>query len=173
MRTECITDTNFRGTLIITNHLTNKPGKCIDKVKGDIENLIIKKDYNLYITQDYSANVINIKTGYPLSRQSSQTSKLSGITEEKLPVNAKSSRYYDAAKKVINDFEAESEKQKEKQWEKECNKQEWEEIFYLLKGFALLPILIVIGFCTESMHDAGKSFKQIVNKAKNFAIKKG
>ena len=173
MRAERADNINFKGKLIIVNRLSSKPNRCINKVKGNIENLINKKDYNLYITQDYSKNEININTDYTFSQKHSQYPILSEKAEEKIPVNAKASTYIDVAKRVINNYEAELKKQKVKQWEKEYNKQELEEIGDILKSFALIPILVTIGLFAECAQDIGKNFKQIVNKAKKFATKKG
>ena len=162
MRAERLDNTNFQGKLIITNRLSNKPNKAINKVKGDIENLINKKDYNLYITQDYSKNEICMTAKYPAYM-------LNGARTD-LPINSKASRYIDTAKKTIEKHETIISKQKELLWKKEQNRQERKELLGFIAFNFAIPFIVI----AEEAKKGFKDLKTIFNKlANNFATKKG
>ena len=159
MEINCINNTNFQGKLIIANRLSNKPNNCINKVRFDIENLIRKKDYNLYITQDYAKNEICFSTDFPLSQRTPQHA-------ENLNLNAKASKYIDTAKNVIEQHEERIKKQQEIQWEKEQNKAEKKELLELITFSFTFPFLMI----AEKI----KNIRTTINKlATKFATKKG
>ena len=162
MRTDCITDTNFQGKLVISNRLTSKPSKCVAKVKDDIGNLVTKKDYNLYISQNYSNNEIIIKADYPFPLKPSQTTLLMEKAEEKLPVNAKVSRYFDAAKKVINDFETKLNKQYEKQWEQGKKQKVIQDIKDMAETVVFFPLFVVDDILHEINPKWSKKFEKLL-----------
>ena len=170
MRAERVDNTNFQGKLIIVNRLSNKPGKCINKVKSDIENLITKKDYNLYITQDYSKNEINIKADYPFPYKPDNKIILLANAEESFPINSKTSKYIDTAKKTIEKLETNISKQKELLWEKEQNKQERKELLSFLAFNLTLPFIVIAEGAKEGFKDLKTTFNKL---AKKFATKKG
>ena len=170
MRAERVDNTNFQGELIIVNRLSNKPNKCINKVKSDIEKLITKKDYNLYVTQDYSKNEINIKAEYPFPHKTDNKIIRLTKTEESLPINSKTSKYIDTAKKTIEKHENDINKQKELLWEKEQNKQERKEFLGFLAFNLTLPFIVIAEGAKEGFKDLKTTFNKL---AKNFATKKG
>ena len=159
MRAEHINNINFQGELVVTNRLSKKPSNCINKVRDDIENLIQKKDYNLYVTQDYSKNEICFSAGYPLSQRTPQYTG-------NLNINAKASRYIDTAKNTIEQHEALIRKQQEIQWEKEQYKADKKELWDLISFSFVFPFLMI----AEEL----KNFKTTFNKlATKLATKKG
>lgn len=170
MRAERIDNANFQGKLIITNRLSNKPDNCIKKVKRDIENLIKEKDYNLYITQDYSKNEISIKTDYPLPHKPENKIILLAKAEESIPVNSKISKYIDTAKRTIVKHETNINKHKEFLWEKEQNKQERKELLGFIAFNFALPFLVIAEDAKKGFRDLKTIFNKLANK---LATKKG
>ena len=156
MRTECISDTNFQGKLIITNRLSNKPNNCINKVKSSLENLILKKDYNLYITQDYTQNKICISAKYPVSMLNEQG--------ENLQINSKASRYIDAAKNAISKYENALSDKEQKIWEqnkKESKKQEIKDI----AGVILFFPFFIVGDILHSINPKwSNKFEKLIDR---------
>ena len=105
MRTDCISNTDFKGKLVIVNQLSNKPKKCLANVQNDIQKFIKPKDYNLFIQQDYSKNEMRIIADYPFPLKPTQKNSYFTRTQINIPITSNASKYVDAASNVINQFE--------------------------------------------------------------------
>lgn len=158
MRTECISDTNFKGQIVKTGkNFSTKPQQCIANMENSINDLIESKPFDLYIHQDYSKNEIVFET------DNIEISK-------RIPVASKASKYIEAAKNVIEEHENAEIAAREQEWEKSQNKAEVKDMFYTLLYFAALPFL----YMAESFKDGAKDLKTNFNKlAKKLATKKG
>ena len=170
MRAECITNTNFQGRVVITNKLSNKPQQCINKTKKNIEDVVKKDNYILYLTQDYSANTINFelkKYYFPNLRHEEEVID-TGIVN-KININSRASKYVEAAKKTIADDKAMC----QQRWEKEQQREELKDIGKLFASLAYIPVLMIVGGFIEGTKEISKDFKNMFNKAKKLAIKKG
>ena len=176
MRINGVSNTNFQGNVIVSDNLSRKPQQNVNKAKSNIQNFVKDKHYNLYFKQDYAKNVINIelkKVSYDFDwYQKREITSDTGFSTN-VNITSSSSKYADAAKKLINDYENDLQQKKEKQWEKEYNRQEWEELGILFKSFALIPFIMIIGGIIEGSKEISESVKNMLNKAKKLAIKKG
>ena len=163
MRTECTNNTDFQGKLVIANSFSNKPKQCINKVQSDVQNLIKKKDYDLYIRQDYSKNVINISAEYSFPLKSNQR-KLFVSAQENIPINSRVSRYVDAAANVINQFENNLRKKEQQAWEQKQKKQNRDDIKNTIGFILLSPVY----FAEMIVHDIspkwGEKFENLLQK---------
>lgn len=174
MKTNKVTNTNFQGNIFIFGNLSQKPKQSVEKAQENIKALLNGKGYDLYFKQDYQKNVVNIELKRVVYSDfyKKHNGNVTGFSTN-VNIASGSSKYIDAAKKVISDYEKNLEQKKHEQLEKEYNKQEWEEMTGLFKRFALFPFLMVIGLFAECVQDVGKNVKKTVNKAKKIAIKKG
>ena len=166
MRAECLNNTNFEGALVITNRLSNRPNGCINKVKSSLEKKKKKKDYNLYVTQDYCKNEICITAKYPASM-------LNG-TGEHISINAKPSRYIDAAKNTLDVYEKALLNQEQRKWE-QMQEQERRGNWKLLPAAVLLmPLVMLELFLTSVYTPLGDKLAKlnIEEKVYNFLTKK-
>ena len=169
MRAECISNTDFQGRVVIKNKFSNKPRKCVSKAKKDIENIVKNDNYILYLTQDYSTNTINfeLKTYcYPNLRHEEIVNT---DIVNKININSKASKYVETAKKTIADYKA----LQQQLWEKEQDKQSLKDMGELFASLALLPVVMFVGGIVEGTKEISKDFKNMFNKAKKLAIKKG
>lgn len=90
------TDVNFNGGLYVVNKLSKKPAQCILKEKSNFLNIIGKEQFDLFIKQDYSKNVVNIIT-------STKSSPDFNVVKT-VPVTAKLGAYSVAAKKSVEEY---------------------------------------------------------------------
>ena len=67
MKTQNISAQNFNGGLYVVNKLSKKPAQCVEKEKSNLLELIRKEKFDLFIKQDYSKNVVNIRYRHRLS----------------------------------------------------------------------------------------------------------
>ena len=143
MRAKCIENTNFQGKFVIENSFSNKPGRCIKKVKDNLENLVRTKDYNLYLKQNFVENRMEFSAKYPFPLNPTQTKMLLTEAKEFVPVNSKSSNYIAAANNVIKNFEDNVKKYYKKEWEDNQKAQIKEDIKDLLSSTIFFPLFAV------------------------------
>ena len=157
----------FNGSVYKINKFSQKPHNYFNKMRGALQELVQKKDYNIFIRQNYSSNIVEFivpKTKENIEKESSTIS---------IKAHSKLSKYLDAAKNAIDKYEQALLDKDQQEWGKKYDKQEWEEMGDLFAGLALFPLLMIIGALQEGIQETGKIFKQLVNKAKKFAVKKG
>ena len=137
MRTDCLSNIDFQGKVVILNPLSNKPYLNIKKAENNFTKQIKSKNYNLYIEQDYSLNKINIGVS-PLKPRT-----MSGnIEHEELPITAKSKRYIYAAKSAIDNYEKRQKEKEAQAWEQEQKRIKTENIKDTLETILLSPVFI-------------------------------
>ena len=164
MRVENITNTNFQGKLVITNHLSEKPEKSVKKVQEIIKNLVQKKDYNIYLTQDYGKNEISIYADYPFPQKPSKHLIFLNTEKENLPLNAKCSRYIDAAKSAIEKYDKALLSNKQKEWGQKRKQDQVQELKGILGAIAIFP-LYGINLLLGSIHPKlSKNFEKLLEK---------
>jgi len=159
MRADCVSSMDFKGKLVIINELSNKPKKCIDIVRNNLEKQIQPKNYNLYIEQDYRTCRINIGASFYQPRYMSGV-----IAHEELPITAKSNRYVYATKRAIDKHET-SEAEKEQQiWEQEQIRNKKEEMKDILGTILLSPVFILGMVIHEINPQWGNKFEKLLEK---------
>lgn len=151
MKTECINNTNFQGKLIVTNQLSNKPSKCFNKVRGDIEALIEKKDYNLFLKQDYDKQKIFFR-------------EISVNVQESIPITANSSKYIEAAKNIIEKYDKALLDKEQKEWERKQHEQAITELKDTAWSIVLFPLFIVEYMLSEINTKWSKNFEKFIDK---------
>lgn len=138
MITECVSNTNFEGKLIILNGLSHKPYSCIKKVENNLKKQIQPKDFDLFVEQDYRTNKINI------AASSLRLRFIHGvIIHEELPITAKSSRYIYAAKNAIDKYENAVKENEQKEWEQSQKQRKMEILKDTVETIFLFPLFAV------------------------------
>ncbi|MBP3821473.1 hypothetical protein J6G99_07515 [bacterium] len=153
MRTDCISNTDFKGKLVIVNELSNKPKKCVQKVQNDIQKLVRQKDCNLFIQQDYSKNEMRIVADYSFPLKPNQRTPLFTRMQINIPTTSKASKYVETSKDVIRQFEYNLHQKERQALEQEQKKQKIEEIKGYLLAIVLIPIYIVEEAISGMLHE--------------------
>lgn len=164
MKTDSVSNIDFKGKLVIVNELSNKPKKCIDKVQGDIQKLVKPKDYNLFIQQNYGKNVMCIIADYPFPLKPSQKIPLFTRTQINIPITSKASKYVATAKDVMDEFEYSLHKKEQQEWEKEQRKQKIDDVKNIIEYILLSPIYITEMFIYDISPKLGKKFEKLLDK---------
>ena len=164
MRTIFADNTNFQGKLVIENRLSNKPSNCIKKVQDNICSLIQKKDYNLYIKQYYDKNEIGIYADYPFPKKPSQKSVFQKSEKESLPINAKSSRYIEAAKSAIEKYDKAILDKEQKEWDKKQKSRKIEDLKDIIETVVFLPLFIINDILHSINPKRSKNFEKYIDK---------
>ena len=164
MRTASLNDTNFQGKVIVLNRLSSKPNRCLNKVEGDMQKLVQKKDYNLYLKQDYAGNLINISAEYPFTQKPSQKHICMLKTQINVPITSKASRYVDTASNVIKQFENNMWNKEQQIWEKEQKKQKIDDVKNIMEYILLSPVFIADAVIHEINPKWGKKFEKLLEK---------
>ncbi len=164
MRTNCISDTDFRGKLVIVNELSNKPKKCIQKVQDDIQKLVKPKDYNLFIQQDYSKNEMRIIADYPFPLKRSQLNQYYTRTQINIPVDSKASKYIATSKNVMSEFESNLHQTEQQAWEQEQKRKKKEDIKDTLEIIVLSPLIITEAIIRSISPKWAKKFEKLLEK---------
>ena len=97
MKCSNVSEQNFNGQLYILNKLSKKPAQCIAKEQSNILKLIEKEKFDLFIKQDYVKNTVNIMA-------MTKTEPHINVSND-VPVTAKPSKYLNAARKTIENYE--------------------------------------------------------------------
>lgn len=164
MKAVKIDNTSFQGKLVITNHLSEKPEKSIRKVQEIIQNIVQKKDYNLYLTQDYGKNEINIYADYPFPQKPSEHFIFLNTEKETLPINAKYSRYIDAARSAVEKYDKALLKNNQTEWEHKQKQNQIQELKGILGSIAIFP-LYGINLLLDSIHPKlSEKFEKLLDK---------
>lgn len=156
MKTDCVNNTIFGGKLVITNHLSNKPNNCINKLKDSLEGLVQKKDYNLYVTQDYSMNKICITVKYPVN--------MLNQAGETIPINAKHSKYIDAAKSAIAKYDKALLENEQIKWEQKQKQNKIQELKDILETIVLFPLFGINELLDFINPKLSKKFEKLIDK---------
>ena len=159
MRTDCVSSTDFKGKLVIINELSDKPKKCIDIVRNNLEKQIQPKKYNLYIEQDYRTCKINIGASFYQPRYMSGV-----IAHEELPITAKSNKYVYATKRAIDKHETSEAEREQLTWEQEQKRKKKEDIKDVLGTILLSPVFILNMVIHEINPKWGKKFEKLLEK---------
>ena len=155
MRTDCLSNIDFQGKVVILNTLSHKPNSSLKKVENNLQKQVQSKNYDLYIEQDYSLNKINIGVS-PLKPRT-----MSGnIEHEELPITAKSKRYIYAAKSAIDKHEKRQKEKEVQVWEQEQKKQKKQNIYDAVEFILYCPFYIV----EHVLHDINPKFSQKYDK---------
>ena len=159
MRTDCLSNIDFHGKVVILNTLSHKPYLNIKKAENNFTKQIKSKNYNLYIEQDYSLNKINIGVS-PLKLRT-----MSGnIEHEELPITAKSKRYIYAAKSAIDNYEKRQKEKEAQAWEQEQKKQKIDDVKNIIEYIVLSPVFIADAVIHEINPKWGRKFEKLLEK---------
>ena len=164
MRTDCINNTNFQGKLVVVNKLSNKPSRCLNKVKDSMEELVRNKDYNLYVQQDYSNDKIRIIAEYPFPLKPSQRDKYIR-TQKYIPTVSNASKYLYTAQDVLNEHEENLRTMEQKKWENNQKQQFWEMLKGDIETILLFPLFVINDILHSINPKWSKKFeKSIIDK---------
>jgi hypothetical protein len=164
MRIDRISNTEFKGKLVIVNELSNKPKRCIAKVQNDIQKLVKPKDYNLFIQQDYSKNEMRIIADYPFPLKPNQRTSLSTRTQMNIPITSKASKYVETSKDVMEKFEYNLNQKGQQAWQQEQKRKKNENIKDMLETILLSPVFIAGAIVHEISPKLGKKFENLLQK---------
>lgn len=154
---------NFEGKLIVVNKLSQKPQRCIDKVCDCIQELINKKDYNLYVRQDYIQNAIGISAEYQFPIRPHQRISY-GKIEKYIPIQSKAAMYKKTADDVVKVFEENKRQTEQKNWEQKKQKQKKQEYREIAETVIFAP-LYIIGLILESLSPKwAKKYEELLEK---------
>ena len=154
---------NFEGQFIIVNNLSNKPAECVKTVENNIKKLISKKNYNLYLKQDYVKQKICFIPDYQFTKPNRENAMLTG-TQETVLLNAKPSRYIDAAKNAIKNFDKALLDKEQKEWELKQKRQKIEEIKDIICSIIYFPLFLVGDILHEISPNLSKKFEKLIDK---------
>lgn len=173
MRTEGINNINFEGRLVLANNFSTKPKQSLQKTQNAMQELVRNNDYGLCLSQDYSKNAISIELKkiieYKDFFKKNEIIINTGIVEY-VNINSKPSRYVDAAKKAISDYETTVHKKEEKEYIKQARKDDYKAA---LKFLTYAPLLVA-GIALEAfIPDSTEKMIKNFNKAIKFVTKKG
>ena len=152
-------NTSFKGDVYIIDKLSPKPQKCFDIVSDKIRELVKDKRYDLYVAQDYSGNKIRIAVSHFKPR------RIEGIlVHEEIPITAKASRYFHAAKKAINEHEQALLVKEQQEWnqrQKQSKIDDW-------KDTAVTVIFFPLYLISEILHSISpkwsENFEKLINR---------
>lgn len=164
MRTDCISNTDFKGKLVIVNQLSNKPKKCLANVQNDIQKLIKPKDYNLFIQQDYSKNEMRIIADYPFPLKRSKLNLYFTRTQMNIPITSKASKYVETSKDVMDKFEYNLYQKEQQAWEQKQKKQKIDDTKDIILSVVLSPVLIIDYLLHEISPKTGAKFEKLLEK---------
>lgn len=153
---------NFKGKLVFVNELSNKPKKCVSKVQNDIQKLVKPKDYNLFIQQDYSKGEMSIIADYPFPLKPHQKELLFVRAQTNIPITSKASKYLDAAKKTIEQFDDNVRKQEQKTWEQEQKRQKKQDLVDTIESVFLAPVFLTEELLREINPKWANKFEKIL-----------
>ena len=155
---------NFEGQFIIVNDLSNKPAECVKTVKNKINKLISKKDYNLYLKQDYVKQRICFVPDFQPPKMSDLGQAVHSGTLECVLINAKPSRYFDAAKNAIENFDRSLQDEKQKEWELTKNQQTVEGIKDIIGSIVYFPLFVIGNILNGISSKLSKKFEKLIDK---------
>lgn len=173
MRTEGINNTKFEGRLVLANNFSAKPKQSLQKSQNAIKELVRNNDYGLYLTQDYSKNAISIELKkvfeYKDYFRKKEIITDTGVVEY-VDINSKPSRYVDAAKKAISDYETSVRKKKEEEYIKQARIDDCKAV---LKFMAYAPLLVTGIALDVFVPGSTEKIMKNFNKAMKLVTKKG
>ena len=155
---------NFEGQFIIVNNLSNKPAECVKTVKNQVKKLISKKDYNLYLKQDYVKQRICFIPDYQLPKMSERGQMVHSGTQESVLLNAKPSRYVDAAKNAIENFDRALLNEKQKEWALTKKQQTVEGIKDIIVNIVYFPLFVIGDILHEISPKLSNKFEKLIDK---------
>ena len=155
-----ISNVSFQGKLVIVNHFSNKPRQYVEKVKDKLQNLVAKKDYNLFLQQDYSRNEMRIIADYPFPLKPEQSTPLFTRTQINIPVTSKASKYVKTSKDVMDKFEYNLHQKEQQAWEQEQKLQKKQKILNTVEFILYCPFYIV----EHILHDINPKFSHKYDK---------
>ena len=164
MRTDCISNTDFKGKLVIVNQLSNKPKKCLANVQNDIQKFIKPKDYNLFIQQDYSKNEMRIIADYPFPLKRSKLNLYFTRTQMNIPITSKASKYVETSQDVMDKFEYNLHQKEQQAWEQEQKKQKIDDAKNIIEYIVLSPVFIADAIIHEINPKWGRKFEKLLEK---------
>ena len=155
---------NFEGQFIIVNNLSNKPAECVKTIKDNIKKLINKKNFNLYLKQDYVKQKICFIPDYQFPNMQNNENTMLANTQESVLINAKSSRYVDAAKKAIENFDKALLDKEQKEWELTRKQQTVEYIKGTIGSIICFPLFVINDLLHEISPKLSKKFEKLIDK---------
>lgn len=163
-----IDKTNFEGKFVLRNNFSNKPKQCVKKVQSEIQNLIQKKDYNIYLAQDYSKNEMSMTTEYAFPLKPSQRVYITAKAQETFPITSKASKYIQAAKNVIEKHENGIKDIDQIIWEIDQKKYKKNKICDNIELFVFAPVFILANITEKALRSVNpkwaKKFEKLIDK---------
>lgn len=155
MRTNCINSTDFQGRLFIQNKLSRVADFNLKQAKKSIEEILAKKDYNLYVKQDYSYNKVHFSGPAVL------TNSISSVdTTVSIPVLSTVTKYIDAAKKASDKYEKALRDKEQADFERSRRHQKFRD----LKGISETVLFIPLFAISEILRDINPKWSKNFEK---------
>ncbi len=154
----------FQGKLVIVNDFTAKPKQCLSKVQGKLQKLVEKKDFNLYLQQDYSKNEMRIIADYPFPLKSEQKTPLLSRAQINIPITSKSSKYVEAAKDVLDVFKRNLNLNEQQAWKQKQKNQRKENFIEKARTVLFAPVLIAEAVLNEINPKWANKFDKLIDK---------
>ena len=139
MRVENNNAITFNGNFVINSSLTSKPQSCVKKVKNELQALVKKQNYNLYLRQNYSENEIEIAVG----QQCPFNKNIKESIKQGIPITSNTLKYIDAAKKAIAEYENQIFTNEQKELDLQQQQRRKQEAVDDLKSILYIPLFIV------------------------------
>ena len=158
MNNICIDNTNFQGNVFLQNKFSKLANSNMEKAKSGIEKLIAKKEYNLYIQQDYCYNNINFLASKYTPDIASAYTKIS------IPVNSKHLKYEEAAKQAIDKYEENLCNKEKIEWDKNRKQQTINDIKDIIESAAFFPLFVINDILRVINPKWGKKFEKLIDK---------
>ena len=150
---------SFNGNVYTANKLSKKPNISFNMVSDKIQNLIKDKSYDLYIYQDHIDNKIRIAVSY------FKLGRIDGLlTNEEIPITAKASRYFYAAKRAIDNHEKMQKEKEQQLWDQEQKRNKKEEIKDIAETIIFAPLYITGSILENISPKLAKKFENLLQK---------
>ena len=160
---------NFEGKLVIVNNLSNKPARCVKKIKSSVQELIRDKDFNLNIMQDYSNQAIIFNAEYHFPLKPEQRIVMLNSNDISIATTSKSSVYIKAAKDAIDLFEKNLYRANQLKYEKEQKQHLKQNIKdCVIDIFIGYPLSLIELIAKEIHPKFGKKVEKFIDKAIDF-----
>ena len=159
MRAECVTDTNFQGKLVIQNKFSKVAESKMEKAKVSIEELIASKNYDLYVQQDYGYNIVNFIASHNFPTKMADIYKKISI-----PIVSKYSKYTEAAKNAIEEYENAILNEKQKCWENEKKHRVVQDFKDTVGTILYFPLFMINDILYEINPKWSKKFERFIDR---------